>query len=63
MTIKFCALCERNIDPKRKIGVGSLILIIITAGFWILALPFYNKRCPICNGSGSTLHKKRIDTP
>ena len=59
MAIKYCALCERKVDSKRKIGVGTLILILITAGFWILAMPFYRQRCPIC--SGTALHKLRTN--
>ncbi|KKK47246.1 hypothetical protein LCGC14_3157140 [marine sediment metagenome] len=59
MAIKFCALCERNVEVKRKIGIGSLILILITAGFWILALPFYSKRCPIC--TSTALHNQRTN--
>jgi len=59
MAIRYCALCERNVEAKRKIGVGSLILVLVTAGFWILALPFYQKRCPIC--TGTALHKQRTD--
>ncbi len=59
MAIKYCALCERNVEAKRKIGVGSLILVLVTGGFWILALPFYHKRCPIC--VGTELQKVRID--
>ena len=59
MSIKFCDLCERNVEAKRKIGVGSLILVLVTAGFWIFVLPFYQKRCPIC--TGTQLSKQSID--
>jgi len=59
MAIRYCALCKRNVEAKRKIGVGSLILVLVTGGFWILALPFYQKRCPIC--IGTELYKQRID--
>ena len=50
MAIEYCALCKRYVETKRKIGVGSLILILFTIGWWILVLPFYKKRCPICIG-------------
>ncbi len=60
MSIKFCALCERNVDAKRKIGVGTLIMVLVTAGFWLLAIPFYSKRCPVC--TGSALHNQRTDS-
>ena len=51
MAVKYGGLCERNVEAKRKIGIGSLILVLLTAGFWILALPFYAKRCPICTAT------------
>ncbi|WP_241123058.1 hypothetical protein [Achromobacter xylosoxidans] len=28
-----------------------MILVLVTAGLWILAIPFYRQRCPICSGS------------
>lgn len=45
---KYCNNCEQNVAAKRKIGVGSLILCIITGGLWLLVIPFYTKRCHIC---------------
>lgn len=46
--VKYCTLCERNVEPRRKIGVGTLILFLLTLGVWLIAIPFYLKRCPIC---------------
>ncbi len=51
MTIKYCTLCHRNVSPKRKIGIGTLIGIIFTGFIWVLFIPFYKKRCPLCHGS------------
>ena len=48
MSIKKCVHCDKQIDAKRNIGIGSLILVLVTAGLWILVIPFYKKRCPIC---------------
>ena len=48
MAIKYCDLCERQVEAKRNIGVGTLILVICSAGLWLLAIPFYAKRCAIC---------------
>ncbi len=50
-TAKHCTLCQRSVEPRRKIGVGTLLLALATMGFWLLAIPFYEKRCPICWGS------------
>lgn len=51
MALKYCLLCQRPVEAKRKIGVGTLIAVLATAGWWILAIPFYKKRCTICAGS------------
>lgn len=50
MAIKYCTLCQRNVSPKRKIGIGTLIGILCTGVIWILFIPFYKKRCPLCQG-------------
>ncbi len=46
-----CMMCQRDVQTRRKIGAGSVILVLVTAGVWILAIPFYRQRCPICSGS------------
>jgi hypothetical protein len=51
MGVRFCKLCSRDVVPKRKIGVGTLILVLFTGFIWLLTIPFYSKRCPICNGT------------
>ncbi|MEJ2203962.1 MAG: hypothetical protein P8170_07620 [Gemmatimonadota bacterium] len=48
MTIMYCALCERRVEAKRRIGPGTWICGFLTAGISALAIPFYRKRCPIC---------------
>ncbi|EQB7288427.1 SHOCT domain-containing protein [Morganella morganii] len=57
MTMKYCSVCEKNVDAKRKIGVGSLIAVIFTGFIWLLVLPFYSKRCPICQNSNLSAPK------
>jgi hypothetical protein len=51
MAQKYCKLCKRNVEAKRQIGVGTLILILLTGGFWILLIPFYSQRCSICKSN------------
>lgn len=48
MAQKYCNLCERYVETKRDMGIGTLILVIITGGFWILMILFYGQRCSIC---------------
>jgi RNA polymerase subunit RPABC4/transcription elongation factor Spt4 len=54
MNIKFCANCNQNVTPKRKIGVGTFILALCTSGISLLFIPAYAKRCPICQGTKFT---------
>lgn len=64
MTIKYCNLCERAVEAKRVIGVGTLILCVLTGGLWLFTIPFYSKRCAICKADVLTDSKptpKQID--
>jgi len=51
MATMYCALCNRPVDARRLIGVGTIALAVATGGFWLLAVPFYPKRCSICKSS------------
>ena len=46
-----CANCGANRGFKRNIGVGTLIAIILTMGWYIILIPFYPKRCIVCGGT------------
>lgn len=52
--LMYCVLCNRVVEPRRKIGIGTFILALVTSGISLLAIPFYRKRCPICNGTALT---------
>lgn len=47
----YCALCRRPVDAGRRIGVGTIVLAVLTGGLWLLAIPFYEKRCAICRSA------------
>ncbi|MEI8663617.1 SHOCT domain-containing protein [Xenorhabdus bovienii] len=61
MTMKYCSVCEKNVDAKRKIGIGSLIAVIFTGFIWLIFLLFYSKRCPICQNSQLSRSKKAAE--
>ncbi len=44
----YCNLCKRPVEAKRNLGIGTLLLVVLTAGIWLIAIPFYSKRCAIC---------------
>jgi hypothetical protein len=51
MATMYCALCSRPVEAKRQIGAGTIILAVITGGVWLMAIPFYPKRCSICRST------------
>ena len=48
MAVKMCMHCDKKVEAKRHIGIGTIILLVLTGGLWLLVIPFYKKRCPIC---------------
>jgi len=53
MENSYCPNCKKNTGRKRAFGWGTFFGVLITFGLWILALPFYPKRCIICGNSDS----------
>jgi hypothetical protein len=51
MATMYCALCNRPVEAKRHLGVMTALATLATGGFWLLALPFYSKRCSICKST------------
>ncbi len=48
MEMIFCPNCQKLTGYKRAIGFGTFFAVLLTAGFWLLAIPFYPKRCITC---------------
>jgi hypothetical protein len=55
MATMYCALCNRPVEAKRQIGIGTVALAVFTAGVSLLAIPLYPKRCSICKSSAVSL--------
>lgn len=51
MPTMYCALCQRPVEAKRQIGIGTVILAVVSGGLWLAAVPFYSKRCSICKSA------------
>ena len=47
----------------RRLGVGTIIGILVTGGLWLLTLPLYPKRCAICGHELPKLYRLRQDVP
>jgi len=61
MKFKFCPNCGLNAGFKRAFGIGTLIMLVLTGGIWLLALPFYECRCIRCGGTKYEEIKGRPD--
>lgn len=48
MEMIFCPNCEKLTGFKRALGFGTFFAVLITGGLWLLAIPFYPKRCITC---------------
>ena len=48
MISQMCQNCGKVMPYKRHFGWGTVIGLILTWGFWIVFMPFYPKRCPVC---------------
>ena len=44
----YCHACQRYTGFARKIGVGTLLLSVITFGFWLFLIPLYPAVCQLC---------------
>jgi hypothetical protein len=55
MATMYCALCRRPVEARRHVGVGTAILAVLTAGFALLAIPFYARRCSICRSAAVSM--------
>ena len=55
MKTKHCENCNQITEHKRIIGIGTLIMIVLTGGVWLLFIPFYDIRCIKCG----TLYRRR----
>jgi len=67
MDFTHCTNCGKKTGHKRSLGIGTIFAVLLTSGFWLLAIPFYPKRCIVCGQSADrskqeTSGKKWIST-
>lgn len=48
MDFAHCPNCKENRGFKRHLGFGTFFAFLATVGMWIIAIPFYPKRCVVC---------------
>jgi len=55
MVMLFCRNCKKLTGFKRALGVGTVILLFLTGGLWLVAIPLYPKRCVACGSDDFAL--------
>ena len=48
MELIYCPNCGKRSGFKRALGFGTLFMVVITLGLWLLIIPFYPARCINC---------------
>lgn len=43
-----CETCQKPTPFKRHLGWGTFFAVVVTLGWWLLAIPFYPIRCTHC---------------
>jgi hypothetical protein len=43
-----CPHCENDVTPRKLFGLSDIFMVFITAGLWIITIPFADERCPKC---------------
>ena len=51
MKDRHCHSCARVTGFGRVWGWGTFFGIVLSGGLWLLAVPFYPKRCVVCGSS------------
>ena len=54
-----CSSCGRVTGHRKALGWGTFFAVLLTGGFWLLALPFYPNRCIICGELAQSQEKSR----
>jgi hypothetical protein len=59
MTFEQCDNCGKPTGHRRAFGWGTFFAVVLTAGLWLLTLPFYPSRCIVC-GSGTARRRSPL---
>ena len=54
-----CPNCGKLTGFKRNLGFGTFLMVVITGGLWLLAIPFYPPRCITCGLTRSAAKRSK----
>ena len=61
MQMLYCPNCNKATGYKRALGFGTLFMVVVTCGLWLLVIPIMPKRCSICGLTKSAGSEDRIE--
>ena len=62
MEMIYCPNCAKPTGFKRALGFGTLFMVLITLGLWLLVIPLYPARCITCGLMRSTAFWENLRT-
>ncbi len=62
MEMIFCPNCGRPSGFKRTLGFGTLFMVVVTFGLWLLIIPLYPARCINCGLTRSSAFFENLRT-
>lgn len=48
MKNSWCPTCNQVTRWEREFSYGTLLMVLLTGGLWLAALPFYKSHCTSC---------------
>jgi hypothetical protein len=55
MRTEYCGNCGYRRGFKRNLGIGTILMLLLTFGWWLVVIPFYPVRCIQCGVSYSDI--------
>jgi len=62
MELIYCPNCGKPSGFKRALGFGTLFMVVITFGLWLLVIPLYPARCISCGLTRSSAFLENLRT-
>jgi hypothetical protein len=60
MQMIYCPNCGKRAGFKRTLGFGTVLMVLVTCGLWLLVIPFYPVRCMNCGMKRSSAVMQNI---
>lgn len=51
MNMYFYTNCEKKTGHERRFRIGTLLMVLLTFGLWLIVMILYPERCIICGNN------------